>query len=323
MILGVFFNTILYGILIVQVFIYYRTYKKDPTWIKLFVAYLFVMETFNTGFDIGIMLEPLIIRYGTERATTIAPIMLFADPIVTVFISSPVQFFIAWRIRIMSKSNVLTAVICVLSLCSFIGGVATTIAVSYIPQFARFQEFDGAVITWLVPAAITDILITISLVCSLRRSRTGMKATNDAISRIIRLTVQTGTVTSVSASMDVIFFVGAKHTSLNFMWDFALSKLYTNSLISTLNARTGWSNVVNHEAESNVLFHTERVPAGQLENRDSFVLTSGVFEPEPSFTYSEKTQTVDLENGHITTILGRLDSESSQPECPIDADCEK
>ncbi|KAL0958474.1 hypothetical protein HGRIS_000613 [Hohenbuehelia grisea] len=64
MLIGVFMNMILYGVLIVQTFMYFQTYKNDSTWLKYFVLYLFIMETFNTGFDISMMFEPLIMHYG-------------------------------------------------------------------------------------------------------------------------------------------------------------------------------------------------------------------------------------------------------------------
>lgn len=43
----------------------------------------------------------------------------------------------------------------------------------------------------------------------------------------------------------------------NFIWDFALSKLYTNALLSTLNARVGWNKAVNANTQHNVLFGNE------------------------------------------------------------------
>jgi hypothetical protein len=44
----------------------------------------------------------------------------------------------------------------------------------------------------------------------------------------------------------------------NFVWDFALSKLYTNALMSTLNARTVWGGLINGgTVPPNVLFGTE------------------------------------------------------------------
>ncbi|KAJ4474822.1 hypothetical protein J3R30DRAFT_614120 [Lentinula aciculospora] len=233
MLVGVFLNCILYGVLSVQTFIYFQTYKKDNPRIRAFVWFPLIMETLNTGFDIGMMLEPLVFRYGTERAVTRVPIMLSADPIVTVIISTPVQIFMAWRIRVISGSSLLYYTITFFSVCSLIGGLANTIAVTIINQYANLHQFDGSVITWLASSAVTDILITISLVWSLWKKRTNVRATDDAISRIIRLTVQTGAITAISAILDVILFLAVPDTTVNFVWDFALSKLYTNALMST------------------------------------------------------------------------------------------
>ncbi|KAF8825473.1 hypothetical protein HHX47_DHR6000153 [Lentinula edodes] len=49
MLVGVFLNCILYGVLAVQTFIYFQTYKKDNPRIKAFVWYLYILETLNTG----------------------------------------------------------------------------------------------------------------------------------------------------------------------------------------------------------------------------------------------------------------------------------
>jgi len=96
------------------------------------------------------------------------------------------------------------------------------------------------VITWLAASAATDIIITASLVHSLLRKRTGYAASDDIINRIIRLSVQTGLITAVSATMDMALFLLLKGKTWNFIWDLALSKLYSNTLLSTLNARGGW-----------------------------------------------------------------------------------
>ncbi|KAJ3848174.1 hypothetical protein EV368DRAFT_76361 [Lentinula lateritia] len=200
MLVGVFLNCILYGALCqwsIQSCSHNLTSPRDNPRIKAFVWYLYILETLNTGFDIGMMLEPLVFRYGTERAVSRVPI----NPIVTVLISTPVQIFMAWRIKVISGSN------CFLLSSSTVGGLANTIAVTIINQYANLHQFDGSVITWLASSAVTDILITVSLVWSLWRKRTNVRATDDAISRIIRLTVQTGAITAVSATLDVILFL--------------------------------------------------------------------------------------------------------------------
>lgn len=86
-----------------------------------------------------------------------------------VLISTPTQFFIAWRIYAVTRSLTLPALIVLLSLISFGavsnllryyrkrlihimsgGGVATTAVVSAHPNYADFSRFHAEVITWLV-----------------------------------------------------------------------------------------------------------------------------------------------------------------------------
>ncbi|KAF9459786.1 hypothetical protein BDZ94DRAFT_1238932 [Collybia nuda] len=85
------------------------------------------------------------------------------------------------------------------------------------------------------------IWLTVAVVQS--RRKTGFNRTDDTINR-------TGLVTAVFAILDV-------HTTINFVWDFALSKLYSNALISTLNARTGWGSLTDRMYAPNVLFGDE------------------------------------------------------------------
>lgn len=89
------------------------------------------------------------------------------------------------------------------------------------------------------------------------KRKTGHKSTTVTINRIIRLTIQTGLVTMIFAIADLLLFTISRGTAVNFVWDFALSKLYTNALLSTLNARAGWSNLNKGMADTdNVLFST-------------------------------------------------------------------
>ncbi|KAF9240380.1 hypothetical protein BU15DRAFT_73974 [Melanogaster broomeanus] len=306
MLIGVFLNTTLYGAFVVQTFVYFQTYKRDSRWIRMFVLYLLFCETLNTGFDIGMMYEPLIIRYATPSATIIAPIMLSADPLMTVLISSPVQLFIAWRVRVMSGLTLIPAVICFFAFTAFVGGIATTVSVTIINEYTRFHQFDGAVITWLASSAVADVVITVSLVWSLWRQRTGIAATDDLISRLIRLTVQTGLITAISATADVTLFLAVKGTTLNYIWDFALSKLYSNSLLSTLNARGGWK--ASGTLQENILFGAPSVGG-------STTIASGLYIDPP--IQSDTLATIELQT-RKPPRLGSLTPESTnQPEYAI------
>ncbi|KAF9000864.1 hypothetical protein BDQ17DRAFT_1359107 [Cyathus striatus] len=257
MLIGVFINMILYGILIVQTYSYYQTYKKDAAWIKYLVMYLFIIESVNTGCDIAMMYQPLIAEFGQPDATKFFPTMFAAEPIAIVMVSTPIQLFFAWRIKLLTKNNYLPVIIALFAIISLAGGVWTTAKIVIIKQFIRKPELHEPALLWFLAACISDIMITVVLVVTLSKRRTGFETTDDAISKIIRMTVQTGMLTALFAVGDVVFFMTLPHTALNFLWDLALSKLYSNCLLSTLNARaslseksSGYSNGGRHLSSS-------------------------------------------------------------------------
>ncbi|KAG9311992.1 hypothetical protein JVU11DRAFT_7263 [Chiua virens] len=274
MLIGTLLNCILYGATVVQAYIYFQTYKGDKRWMKMFVLYMLIFETLNTACDIGVIYEPLILHFGSPQVLQVAPLLLPAsgyrylechheidftdksceDPITTVMISFPVQLFIVWRVKKLTKSIVLPLIISFFAFASFVGGILiSALLISIDFQYSQFHHNDSALIVWLASAAVADTLITASLVHSLLRKRTGFAATDDVINRIIRLTIQTGMMTAIFAIMDVTLFTLGK--TWNFIWDIPLSKLYSNTILSTLNARHGWKS--SETARDNVLFGNE------------------------------------------------------------------
>ncbi|KAF9459785.1 hypothetical protein BDZ94DRAFT_1267366 [Collybia nuda] len=241
MLIGAFLNMILYGVVVAQMFTYYQSCKNDSLWIKNLVFYLFITETINTGLDMAVMYEPLVIKFGTDESTTFFPLMLASGPIMIIAVSTPVQLFIAWRIMKISKSNFVSGTISILAATSCAGGIWTAITISLIRRFDRKSEIRPPALLWFVTAAAADILITATLTRFLYKRKTGYAKTDSAISRIISLTLQTGFITAIAALADLVFFLVLPHTNLNFIWEFALTKLYSNSLMSTLNARAAWN----------------------------------------------------------------------------------
>ncbi|KAF8960453.1 hypothetical protein BDZ97DRAFT_1665838 [Flammula alnicola] len=243
MLIGTFVNMILYGILVVQAYHYYLTFRKDAPWIKYLVLYLFILETINTGCDMAMMFQPLITEFGTPTLTALPRRKVLPDMCVycvyitlkrLVAVSTPIQIFFAWRIKLLTKSNILALFIVTLSLVSLVGGSWTTAKIVEIKLFSRKPELHLPALVWFLSACVCDVLITVVLVFTLSKRKTGFVATDDAISKIIRMTVQTGMLTAFFAVGDVVFFM-SEH--FNFLWDLSLSKLYANCLLSTLNAR--------------------------------------------------------------------------------------
>ncbi|KAK0450337.1 uncharacterized protein EV420DRAFT_749702 [Desarmillaria tabescens] len=233
---GAFVTSVLYGVTVMQMYIYYQTCQRDPRWMRLFVLYLLLAETTNTILDVGIVFEPLILRYGSEIPLIRSPLLLRPDGVMTVLISTPVQMFMAWRIRIIAQSRIPALVIVAFSLTAMAGGIWTTVSVSLQPDYEQFADFRAAPTTWLLSSAVTDILVSCFLVYSLSTKRNDFS--NDIITRLIRYNVQTGTITALAALADAIVFMTGRTVTVFFSWDLCIAKLYSLSLLSSLNARS-------------------------------------------------------------------------------------
>ncbi|THU98655.1 hypothetical protein K435DRAFT_752611 [Dendrothele bispora CBS 962.96] len=100
---------------------------------------------------------------------------------------------------------------------------------------------------------ITVILVLFLWVSSIYINHTqskhkrGFKASNELIDRIFRSTVQTGLLTSVVACIDLFLYLAFVSTCLyisrtrHLIFNIMLCKLYSMTLMSSLNARQGWS----------------------------------------------------------------------------------
>jgi len=240
-------NMILYGILLVQAYTYSRVYKKDASWIKCLVLYLFILETVNTACNIFIIYEPLILQFGRPEAQALFPTLFVSEPLMIVAVSTPIQLFFAWRIRILSRNSWISALIGFLSITSLSGGIWAGIVIVKVKAFARKSELNNPALLWFLSSCIADTLITTSLAICLWRRRTGFAATDDAISKIMQMTIQTGMLTAFFAAADVVFLLCFEYTTLNVLWDLPLSKLYSNCLLSTLNARASLNSIVHEQ----------------------------------------------------------------------------
>ncbi|KAF9554442.1 hypothetical protein CPC08DRAFT_712905 [Agrocybe pediades] len=86
-------------------------------------------------------------------------------------------------------------------------------------------------------AAAGDVLIAASLCALLHFSRTGFQRSDTMINKLIMFSVNTGVLTSLCAVASLISITVAGNTFLYIAFFFCIGRLYTNSLLATLNAR--------------------------------------------------------------------------------------
>ncbi|ETW75681.1 hypothetical protein HETIRDRAFT_412107 [Heterobasidion irregulare TC 32-1] len=240
--IGLFLNLILYGTFISQAHFYFSTFKRDQRWFKIFIASLVFFETINSVFAMYYSYDRLVNNFGDMPAQAVSNWAFGIGPLTNGIIAMSVQTFFAWRVKVLTGQGWMMVAITFLSVVSSLAAMAIFFVAAILipsPTVSAAQIFRPVVITWLVGSALADTLISAVLVFHLRQNRSAFSTTNDAINRIIRLTVQTGVITSVWAIIDLGVYLGDS-TAHHVIFNLSLAKLYSNSLLSSLNSREGW-----------------------------------------------------------------------------------
>ncbi|KAI0784772.1 hypothetical protein C8Q75DRAFT_369245 [Abortiporus biennis] len=277
--IGTMLNVMLYGIMVAQTFLYFNTYLHDRIWMKALVAVLFIADTANCIFDIAWIYDTLINHFNDPAALQTGNWVFATDPAMVGIIATITQLFFAWRVKVLTDNTLAVLLIVATSLCSLFGGIGTSIAISIVPQFQQFQKFKVIVIVWLIGAAVCDTAITIALTIYLRKHKTGFSNTDGILNKIIRLTVQNGLLTAVWAIVDLAAFL-ATDTGLHLAFNFPLSKLYTNSLMSTLNSRAGWKFQSSESTNQKNIQLSDGVFSGRRDPRSEVFNLSTTTRPE-------------------------------------------
>ncbi|KAG1870743.1 hypothetical protein DFJ58DRAFT_23271 [Suillus subalutaceus] len=236
LLVGFALNTILYGVLVTSVLLYYSSFKSDGARIRLLVSALLLLCTFNVVLEYVFLNDTLIVNFGDQYTLSRANWVFSLLPGITGVISTLVQFFFAWRIRILTSNFWLVGIIVFLASAAFLCGIGTTIAINMVPVFTQFDRFEIVFVIGLASSTLDNLLITGLLVRSLREHKTGFMDTDHIIKKIIRVVLQTGLLTAIWALVDLAVYV-ALTDGMHLVFNQSLAQFYTISLMSTLITR--------------------------------------------------------------------------------------
>ncbi|KAF9544954.1 hypothetical protein CPC08DRAFT_397523 [Agrocybe pediades] len=239
MLLGFNLQWCLFGALTVQIAIYSIHFPKDELWIKILVYSIYAAESVQT---ILLTIQDVKV-YGDgfgNMAILIGPSLLwFSILIMSACISFVVQIAYAYRIRPLSKSWVAPCIIIFLAIIQWAGGVATGIFAHQAPDLPHFlsQKTFITLGVWNVGSALCDILIAGFMTYFLSREKTKMKTTQRIVHRLIRLIIETGTVTATLSIINLVLCLLPSRPAYYQLTLGLLAKSYSNSLMVVFNSR--------------------------------------------------------------------------------------
>ncbi|KAF8514674.1 hypothetical protein JB92DRAFT_2918317 [Gautieria morchelliformis] len=175
--------------------------------IKLTVWFLLFLDALSTAFDIAMTYQYLVVSFGNPEAIGLINVGITPYPLLTGVTSSAVQAFFAWRISIITGMKWLSLGILILAIIQLLASIGTSIGGNIVHHLASLWKVRPVALIWLIGSAATDLVITTVLVIYLRKKKTGYVATDDIVSRIVRMTVQTGLLTSACALAVMIAYL--------------------------------------------------------------------------------------------------------------------
>uniref|UniRef100_A0A0W0G8K1 DUF6534 domain-containing protein n=1 Tax=Moniliophthora roreri TaxID=221103 RepID=A0A0W0G8K1_MONRR len=222
-----------------EAWLYWRKYSyKDNKAIKGLVLFVLFCDTVQMAMLTESVYTYLVTNFANPNILAALSSMLIGEVMVSNCIAVVVQMFYCWRMWRLSKGNWFIVAPCVtLSVASFIllGYFAGT-GMTY-HTFLELAQLDTVSMTCNLLSTITDVAISVAMVGYLYSSKTGFRRSNDMINRLIVFTFNTGIPVSLSALLAFISINVWRGTFIYMFFFLMQGRLYTNSLLVTLNTR--------------------------------------------------------------------------------------
>ncbi|KAJ7244820.1 hypothetical protein C8J57DRAFT_1363096 [Mycena rebaudengoi] len=181
----------LFGTLTIQIYLYFEAFPNDRLFNKCLVYGIYIVELSQTILVTDDAFTNFGPGFGNIETLTNMHFHWLTVPLMSGLVSFVGQSFHAYRVHIVSKSWVIPILIVAVALTSTVGGIVTGVFSFIAGDITRLnnQRTSTAVGVWCGGSAACDILI------ALAKSDTGFRQTRVLFSKLIRLTIETGSIT--------------------------------------------------------------------------------------------------------------------------------
>ncbi|PFH47408.1 hypothetical protein AMATHDRAFT_6754 [Amanita thiersii Skay4041] len=290
--IGTLFNWALLGTLVLQVYLYQVSFPKDSLWIKLLVYGVFLFDLAQTACATHWAWHLILIHWGDLSVFKYTYWSMTTSLVLIIVVTVAVQLFFAWRIWKLRGDSIfirfLSTLIVLISLMQGAAELAMGIQL-YIGTSDVVQEV--AIITkpvqvWLIGSFICDVIIactTITILHQARKMSKPLKQTEDLVTKLIILTVETGAITAAMACIELVLFLVNTNNYTYFAPAVIFGKVYSNVLLANLNGRARMrtlgvddpSMLVMHSLDTNALWGENISEETQTRNQRGIELGLG------------------------------------------------
>ncbi|SJK98181.1 uncharacterized protein ARMOST_01442 [Armillaria ostoyae] len=231
----------LFGTLSVQLYLYYLAFPKDRTFTKSLVYGIYIVEFAQTMLVTHDAFAMFGYGFGDIETLTDMHFNWLTVPIMSAAAACVGQGFYAYRIFILSKSRIIPILVICVSLTSSVAAIITGVYSFQAGSIIKLnnRKTSVAVGIWCGASALCDIVIAICM--TYYASTFSLSAifndTRILVTKLIRLTIETGSVTAVVALLNLILFYAFPRQTFYGTPALIMPKLYANTVYMVLNSR--------------------------------------------------------------------------------------
>ncbi|KAF9482096.1 hypothetical protein BDN70DRAFT_481503 [Pholiota conissans] len=233
----------LFGILTVQAYLYHQAFPNDRRILRAMVCAVYLLETAQTALLTETAWRALVV--GVRRIVAPIGTMWISVCLIGGVVAIIVQMFYAYRILIFSERRIIPGLILFMSVISFVAAIVVAALAKHAGSLTspevhtiKTSTFIGI---WAGSSAACDVLIAVCMCFYLsRRIRDGcFPKTQAVITRIIWMTIETGSVTAAGSILALVMYYPSSFGSFTYYGVpmSSLAKLYSNTMLAILNSR--------------------------------------------------------------------------------------
>ncbi|KDR71217.1 hypothetical protein GALMADRAFT_143928 [Galerina marginata CBS 339.88] len=277
--LGYLFNYGLFGLLCMQVYMFFISFPKDPLRNKVLVYTIFALEVLQTVIVTISAFHVFASGYGDFSVYNSVDLAWLDVPIISGLVAFIAEGFYAYRISILSQSTWVAMVIMLLATLQLGGSIAAAVVLKNAVLFSNLLSVQYSITAalWNGGSALCDVIIAVCMTYYLSsRASESMKSTNVVVRRVITLVIETGTVTAAIAIINLILSVLPSKPAYYQLPSVILAKVYSNSMMAVLNSRMRTGPEISEVSGRTAKPHGTSVVSGSRQTNDTFELGESI-----------------------------------------------
>ncbi|KAI9000596.1 hypothetical protein BD414DRAFT_532450 [Trametes punicea] len=229
----------LFGVSTSQAVWYYKHYPNDRRFLKTLVAVIWMLDALHLLLYGATMWAFLVRKQLEGLGPVILPWESSAQLLCNACAIVMIQSFYAHRIWTLSNSQGLATLLAMFICGDFALAITLFVRSIMTDDVEDFVELTSLDIALNATTATTDVLLSGTLVILLAMSRTTSIGVKRLINKLVLYTINTGLLTSICAILSVVAVILLPTAALYVMLYYIGTRLYSVSLLATLNARAG------------------------------------------------------------------------------------